>query len=397
MASKSVGRKLEVLVINQIAPSGLKRLNGDRYSVVKEARAPDAILVRSQDLHAFPFGPNLKAVGRAGSGTNNVPVEALSRLGIPVFNAPGANANAVKELVLAGMLMAARNIAGALEFARGLDVAAPDFDKRIEDGKKAFAGTELPGRTLGVVGLGRIGSLVADAGIRLGMRVLGHDPEITVDAAWSLPAQVRRASSVDEVLRNSHFVTLHLPLIERTRHLINAKAVEQMKQAAVLLNFSREGVVEDDAVLKALQTRRLRYYVTDFPTPALLRQSGVIALPHLGASTSEAEENCALMVVDQVRDYLEHGIVRNAVNFPDATMSRESPYRVAIANANVPNMLAGISNAMGAAGLNIHNMLNKSRGEMAYTLVDVDSEVPAGVIETLRAIDGVLAVRYLPA
>ena len=394
--AKAVERRIEVLVLNQIAQVGLKRLPQERYSIVKEAKAPDVILLRSQDMHGADFGANLKAIGRAGAGVNNIPVPELSRRGVPVFNAPGANANAVKELVMAGMLIAARNLAPALDFMRGLDTGVPDLEKRVEEGKKSFAGVELPGHTLGVIGLGKIGSLVADAAIRLGMHVLGFDPEITVDAAWSLPSQVRRAGSVEEVLKASHFVTLHVPFTENTKHLIHSRSVEQMKAGAILLNFSREGVVDDDAVLKGLKSHRLRCYVTDFPSAALLHQQGVVALPHLGASTREAEDNCAVMVVDQVRDYMEHGNLGNAVNFPDAIMQRESPYRLAIANANVPNMLARISHAMGDRGINIHNMLNKSRGEMAYTLVDVDSPVPADALEELRGIDGVLGVRYLP-
>jgi D-3-phosphoglycerate dehydrogenase len=389
-------RKFEVLVFNQLAHAGLKRFAPERYSLVKESKAPDAVLVRSYDLHGMDFGAQLKAVARAGAGTNNIPVAALSRRGIPVFNAPGANANAVKELVLAGLLIAARNLAPALDFVRGLAEGAGELDRRVEDGKKAFAGIELPGHTLGVIGLGKIGSLVADAAIRLGMHVIGYDPEITVDAAWSLPSQVRRAASIEELLKSSHFVTLHVPLGEKTRHLVDAKNVELLRAGAILLNFSREGVVDDDAVLEALQAHRLRAYVTDFPAAALLGQPGVIALPHLGASTREAEENSAVMVVDQLCDYLEHGNVRNAVNFPEAAMTRESPYRLAIANANVPNMLARISHAMGSRRINIHNMLNKSRGEMAYTLADVDSPVPAAALAELHGIDGVLTVRYLP-
>jgi len=390
-------RKFEVLVLNQIAQLGLKRFAPERYALVKESKAPDVVLVRSYDLHGMEFGAHLKAVARAGAGINNIPVAALSRRGVPVFNAPGANANAVKELVLAGLLIAARNLAPALDFVRGLGEEADGLDQRVEDGKKAFAGIELPGHTLGVIGLGKIGSLVADAAIRLGMHVTGYDPDITVDAAWSLPSQVRRAVSIEELLKGSHFVTLHVPLADRTRHLVNAKNIELLRAGGILLNFSREGVVDDDAVLKALRGHRLRAYVTDFPSAALLGQSGVVALPHLGASTREAEENSAVMVVDQVCDYLEHGNVRNAVNFPEAAMTRESPYRLAIANANVPNMLARISHAMGSRRINIHNMLNKSRGEMAYTLVDVDSAVPVAALAELRAIDGVLAVRYLPA
>ena len=390
-------RKLEVLVLNQVAQVGLKRFPAEHYSVVKDARAPDAIIVRSHDLHGFAFGPGIKAVGRAGAGVNNIPVKDLSARGVPVFNAPGANANAVKELVLAGMLIAARNLKGAIEYVDGLDAADADLEKRVEDGKKAYAGVELPGHTLGVIGLGKIGSLVADSAIRLGMHVLGFDPEITVDAAWGLPAQVRRAGSIEEVLKSSHFITLHVPLVEKTRGLIGARNVDQLRAGAILLNFSREGIVEDAAVVRSLRAHRLKQYVTDFPSAALLREPGVIALPHLGASTREAEDNCAVMVVDQVRDCLEHGNLRNAVTVPDCVMPRESPYRLAIANANVPNMLARISQAMGDRGINIHNMLNKSKGGMAYTLADVDSPVPETTLGELRAIDGVLAVRYLPA
>ncbi len=388
--------KLEVLVLNQISAAGLQRLDPQRYALVKDSADPDAVLVRSHDLHRAAFGDRLKAVARAGAGTNNIPVPAMSARGVPVFNAPGANANAVKELVIAGILMAARNLAPALDFVRALDSGAPDFDKRVEDGKKAFAGGELPGQTLGVIGLGKIGSLVADAAIRLGMQVVGYDPDITVEGAWSLPSQVRRANSVEELLRASRFVTVHVPLVEKTRHLIGARNLGLLRPGAILLNFSREGVVEDAAVLPALAAKQLHAYVTDFPTPALAGAPGVVALPHLGASTGEAEENSAVMVVDQLRDYLEHGNLRNAVNFPEAVMARESPYRLAIANANVPDMLARISHAMGERNINIHNMLNKSRGEVAYTLVDVDSPVPAAAISALRGIDGVLTVRYLP-
>ena len=388
--------KLEVLVLNPIAKVGLDRLPAERYAVVKESKSPDVILVRSADMHAMQFDANLKAVARAGAGVNNIPVPELSRRGVPVFNAPGANANAVKELVVAGLLIAARNLAPALDFVRSLDVNAKDLEKKVEGGKKAYAGIELPGHVLGVIGLGKIGSLVADAAIGVGMNVRGYDPHITVEAAWSLPSQVKRAASVEEVLKASHFVSLHVPLMDKTRHMISAKNLDTLRNGAVLLNFSREGVVADEAVLKGVTSGRLKWYVTDFPSPALIGAPGVIALPHLGASTGEAEDNSAVMVVDQLRDCLENGILRNAVNFPDADMPRESPYRLAIANANVPDMLARISHAFGARKINIHNMLNKSKGEMAYTLVDVDSPVPANALEDLRRIEGVLAVRYLP-
>jgi D-3-phosphoglycerate dehydrogenase / 2-oxoglutarate reductase len=399
MAEAAGGRtapRFKVLVLNQISSSGLARLPADRYEVGKDVTAPDAVLVRSADMHALALPPGVRAIARAGAGTNNIPVDAMSARGVPVFNAPGANANAVKELVLAAMLMSARNLGPALRFVAALDPADAAMDKRVEDGKKSFAGFELAGHTLGIVGLGKVGCLVADAAIKLGMDVLGFDPHITVDAAWSLPAQVRRAASVDDVLKNADFVSLHVPLVAATRDLVNATNLALMRSGAVLLNFSREGVANEAAVLAALDAQALRGYACDFPSAAVNAHPKVLALPHLGASTAEAEENCALMVVDQLREFLEHGNIVNAVNFPAVSMPRESAYRVAIANANVPNMLGQISTAMATAGLNIHNMVNKSRGDMAYTLVDVDSAVGEAVAESIRAITGVLSVRYLP-
>jgi len=388
--------RFEVLVLNQISANGLKRLPAERYTVGKDVTAPDAVLVRSADMHALAIAPSVVAIARAGAGTNNIPVKAMSERGVPVFNAPGANANAVKELVLAAMLMTARNLAPALRFVAALDAGSKHMEKEVEDGKKAFAGFELAGHTLGIVGLGKVGCLVADAAIKLGMEVYGFDPHITVDAAWSLPAQVKKAASVADVLKNADFVTLHVPLIDATRDLVNADNLGLMRAGAVLLNFSREGVANEAAVLAALDAKRLAWYACDFPSPAANAHPRVLALPHLGASTAEAEENCAIMVVDQLREYLEHGNVVNAVNFPAVSMARESAHRVAIANANVPNMLGQISTAMAAAGLNIHNMVNKSRGDMAYTLVDVDSPVSPQVLDSIRAINGVLSVRDLP-
>ena len=389
-------RRFDILVLNAISANGLKRLPAERYTVGKDFARPDAVLLRSADMHALAIAPSVLAIARAGAGTNNIPVKAMSARGVPVFNAPGANANAVKELVLAGMLLAARNLVPALRFVDGLNVKSADIDKTVEDGKKAFAGFELAGHTLGIVGLGKIGCLVADAAIKLGMNVLGYDPDITIDAAWSLPAQVKRAASVVDVLKNAHFISLHVPLVDATRNLVNADNVGQMRSGAVLLNFSREGVVHEAAVLAALNAKQLAWYVCDFPGAALHGHERVVALPHLGASTREAEENCAVMVADQLRDFLEHGNVANAVNFPQVSMARESRFRVAIANANVPNMLGQISTAMANSGLNIHNMVNKSRGDMAYTLVDVDSPVSDAVLEAIRGVTGVLAVRYLP-
>ncbi|MBT9589442.1 MAG: phosphoglycerate dehydrogenase [Thiobacillus sp.] len=386
----------KVLTLNAISARGLSRLP-QHYVVGGDVMDPDAILVRSANMHEMEIPASVRTIGRAGAGTNNIPVKKLSERGVPVFNAPGANANAVKELVVAGMLMGARNLVPASRFVEGLSGSDEEMHQATEAGKKQFAGMELPGRTLGVIGLGAIGSYIAEAAIKLGMNVVGFDPAITVDAAWRLPSQVKRAESVEDVLRQADFVTLHVPLLDSTRNLINAQRIEVMRPRAVLLNFAREGVVDNAAVVEALDANKLHAYICDFPANALNRHPKVVALPHLGASTSEAEENCAVMVAEQVADYLENGNIQNAVNFPNVSMPRESDYRIAIANANVPNMVSQISSVLAAAGINIHNMVNKSRGDMAYTLVDVDSAVPSAVIQLLAAISGVLAVRNLPA
>ena len=389
--------KYQILTYNQISAQGLHRFPSARYAIGKAVEHPDAIVLRSHDLRTTPIPASVKAIGRAGSGTNNIPVADMSKRGVPVFNAPGANANAVKELVFAALLIAARNVVPALRYVTSLDSGGADLAQRVEEGKKSFAGVELPGKTLGIIGLGAIGSLVADTAIKLGMKVTGFDPEITVDAAWRLPSSVRRAHSIEELLKHSDFVTLHVPLLAVTRHLIDQERLSAMKAGASLLNFARDAIVDEQAVIAALRNHRLKYYLCDFPSAALLHEPGVAALPHLGASTEEAEENCAIMVVDQVREFLENGVIANAVNFPNVDMSRESPFRIAIANANVPNMVGQISTTMAKAALNIHNMVNKSRGEMAYTLVDVDSPIQPSVIDAISTIDGVLSVRAIPA
>ncbi len=388
--------KLRILTLNNISSQGLQRFPVERYLAEPDVEEPDAILVRSHNMHDFELPDTVKAIGRAGAGTNNIPVARMSERGVPVFNTPGANANAVKELVLAALLMAARNLTDAVRFVDTVEGSDEEINRVVEASKKKFAGVELPNRTLGVIGLGKIGSLVADAAIRLGMNVWGYDPNITVDAAWSLPAQVQKANSIEQLLRKCEFLTVHVPLLDSTRGLINAGRLSMMSSGSVVLNFARDGVVDNEAVLAALNTGHLKYYVCDFPSSRLKQSSRVIALPHLGASTREAEENCAVMVVDQVRDYLEHGNIRHADNFPEVSMARESPYRLGVANSNVPNMVSQISTAVADAGLNIHNMINKSRDDMAYTLVDVDSAVPPGVISAIESIAGVLMVRYLP-
>ena len=387
--------RFRVAVFNAVSPRGLARLHAPDFQVGKGLESPDAILLRSHVLSEADIAASVKAVGRCGTGVNNIPVDAMSKRGVPVFNAPGANANAVKELVLAAMLASARNLVPAAAYVQSLEDGA-NFEARVEEGKKQFAGIELPGRTLGVIGLGAIGGLLAEAATRLGMKVTGFDPHITVDNAWRLPAAVRRATSIEQVLKAAEFVTLHVPLTDRTRHLIDAKRLAGAHKSMVLLNFARDAVVDEEAVLHALADKRLAAYICDFPSPRLQGKPGVVALPHLGASTEEAEENCAFMVVDQLREYLEQGTVRNAVNFPSVEMARESPHRIAIANANVPNMVGQISTTMAQAGLNIHNMVNKSRGEMAYTLVDLDSAAAPEVIERIARIPGVLSIRSVP-
>ncbi len=391
-----MARAHKILTLNAISAKGLARLP-QSYTVGGDVNDPDAILVRSANMHEMTIPASVKAIGRAGAGTNNIPVKAMSERGVPVFNAPGANANAVKELVIAGMLMGVRNLVPAVKFSESLTGSDEEIHKATEAGKKQFAGGELPGKTLGVVGLGAIGSLVADAAIKLGMNVVGFDPSITVEAAWRLPAQVKKAASVEDLLRQSDFVTLHVPLIDATKNLVNAERIAAMRHGAILLNFAREGTVDNTAVVEALNAGKLAAYICDFPANALKNNPKAVTLPHLGASTGEAEENCAIMVAQQVADFLENGNILNSVNFPNVEMGRESAWRLALANANVPNMVGLITSTLAEAGLNIHNMVNKSRGDMAYTLVDVDSAVTDALLQKLAAIDGVLNVRYLPA
>jgi D-3-phosphoglycerate dehydrogenase / 2-oxoglutarate reductase len=389
--------RFSIQTLNNIANVGLKRLPEKRYLVANDAAAPDAILVRSQKMHDLPIPDSVRAIGRAGAGTDNIPIAKLSARGVPVFNAPGANANAVNELVLTALLLASRNLVPALHFVHDM----PELDDKalhalMEDKKKLFAGSELPDHTLGIIGLGAIGSLVAETAIKLGMKVVGYDPEITVEGAWRLPSQVKKAESVEEVVKAGDFISLHVPLVEKTRRLINAERIALMRNHAVLLNFARDGLIDDAAVIAGLQSKKIKYYLSDFPSSKLRHHPHVIAFPHLGASTAEAEENCAVMVVDQLRDFLEHGNISNSVNFPNAQLSRESPFRLGIAHANVPNMLAQISSSLGESDVNIHNMLNKSKGEVAYTLVDIDSSVSADVIGKIAATKGVLSVRSIP-
>lgn len=386
----------KIQTLNSISPLGLDRLPRDQYEVASDMSQPDAIMVRSADMHKTELPATVKAIGRAGAGVNNIPVPQLTQKGVVVFNAPGANANAVKELVLAAMFLAARNLVPAAEFVRKLDGDDHAQHKAVEDGKKKFKGFELPGRTLGVVGLGAIGVKVANSAMALGMKVIGYDPSITVQNAWQLNAGVQQALSVDDLLARSDFITLHVPLIDATKKMINADRLRIMRKGATLLNFARDGIVDVEAVKAGLDSGKLTAYVCDFPSTVLKSHPKFIALPHLGASTDEAEDNCAVMVADQLRDFLEAGNIRNSVNFPEAVMPRlEGTQRIAIVNANVPNMVGQMSGVFGKHKLNIADMLNKSRGEIAYTLVDTDSSVPDAALDELRAIQGVLSVRRI--
>ena len=385
----------KIQTLNNISVAGLNRLPRERYEIASEMAHPDAILVRSAKMHELPIPDTVKAIGRAGAGVNNVPVDAMTGRGVAVFNAPGANANAVKELVLAGMLLAARNIVQGWHFVRGLEGDDAALDKAAEAGKKRFVGFELPGRTLGVIGLGAIGVLVANAARALGMQVIGYDPSITVRSAWRLESEVEPALSVDDVLARSDFLTFHVPLTEQTRQMINAERIRTLRDGAVLLNFSRSGIIDDDAAVTALDAGKLSAYVCDFPSTLLKDHPRVVTLPHLGASTREAEENCAVMVADQVRDYLEDGNVSNSVNFPSIQLPRTEGYRMSVVNRNVPNMVGQVSTDLAEDGLNIVDMLNRSRGDLAVTLIDTDEPCPEATVQRIAAIDGVLSVRCL--
>ena len=385
----------KVLTLNNIAVEGLRRFPRKLYEVSSEMADPDAIVLRSHDMHNMEIPCSVAAIGRAGAGVNNIPIEALSKRGVPVFNAPGANANAVKELAVAGMLIAARNICNARDYVRGLDLDGDALDTAVEAGKKRFVGFELPGKTLGVIGLGAVGVEVANVALSLGMKVVGYDPAITVKRAWQLSAGVQQVDTLDQLFKESHFISLHVPLMDETRGLVNGDRLALMRSGGVVINFARGGVADDAAILGALNSGNLHGYITDFPKPLLIGHPNVIALPHLGASTSEAEENCAVMVAENLRDYLENGNVRFSVNFPETVIPRLGAYRITIANANVPNMVGQISTCLARANLNIEDLLNKSHGELAYTIVDLDDRVPDETIAELRAIDGVLALRNL--
>ncbi len=385
----------KVLTLNNIAVEGLRRLPRERYEVASEVSHPDAILLRGYDLHEMDIPESVAAIGRAGAGTNNIPVAAMSVRGIPVFNAPGANANAVKELAIAGMLIGARNLCRASEYVAALSETGDALERVVEAGKKQFVGFELPGKTLAVVGLGAIGVEIANTALSLGMKVVGFDPAITVRNAWQLSAGVDHAETMEQLFHQADFVTLHVPLIDATRHLVNAELLALLNDNAVLVNFARGGVVDNDAVISALDNGKLHAFVTDFPTPELIAHPKAVTLPHLGASTTEAEENCAIMVAENVKEFLENGNIRFSVNFPESRLPRLDAWRITLANANVPNMVGQISTCIANAGLNIEDLLNKSIGELAYTIVDVNSEPTPELLAEVAAIEGVLTLRNL--
>src|SRR5690242_13323055 len=388
--------RFKILTLNNISARGLARLPRERYDVGSEVAEPDGILVRSADMHKVAVAPSVLAIGRAGAGTNNIPVAEMSKRGVPVFNAPGANANAVKELVLASLFLAARNIGQAWDFARSLNGDDETIDKAVEAGKKKFVGFEIPGRTLGVVGLGAIGVEVANSAVALGMKVLGYDPQITVQRAWQLSSSVEQALSLDDLFARADAITVHVPQNEHTKKLVNEARLKLMKKGGIILNFARAGIVDDAAVISALESGRLHAYVCDFPKNALKDHPKVVTLPHLGASTGEAEENCAVMVADQIRDFLENGNIKNSVNYPEAVLPRApNTTRLVVANSNVPNMVGQISTCLAAAKINIADLLNKSRGEYAYTLIDADGTIGDDLLQKVRAIDGVLSARIV--
>ena len=386
----------KILTLNNISVKGLQRLPRENYEVASEVSHPDAVLLRSFKMHDMDIPESVAAIGRAGAGVNNIPVEKMTNLGVPVFNAPGANANAVKELVLAGLLMASRNIGGAMTFADGLNGTDAEISTAVESGKKNFVGSELPSKTLGVVGLGAIGLRVANAALSLGMKVVGYDPQISVQSAWQLSSGVEKAVSIDHLFSRCDAISVHVPLMDATRGLASAERIAMMPKGGILVNLARGGICDDEAVLAALDSGHLHSYVIDFPTGELLKHSKVISFPHLGASTAEAEENCAVMVADSVREFLEDGTVRNSVNFPEAVMPRNGGSRITIANANVPNMVGQISTILAESQLNIADLLNKSRGDIAYTIIDLDDDISEATLDAIRAIEGVLALRHLP-
>ncbi|MCP4653709.1 MAG: phosphoglycerate dehydrogenase [Candidatus Omnitrophica bacterium] len=385
----------KIMKLNKISPVGLEKFPLDRYEIGTEITSPDAIVLRSFKMHDMNLPDSLLAVGRAGAGVNNIPIDKCSNKGVVVFNTPGANANAVKELTITGLLLAARDIAGGIKFAQTLKGKGVDVPALIEKNKKNFAGSEIMGKTLGVVGLGKIGVMVANAALDLGMEVIGYDPFISVESAWGLSREVKRAPGLDALVSSADYISLHMPLTDVTRGLINAEKFNRMKKGVRILNFSRGGIVNNDDLAKAIKSAVVKRYVTDFPDDEILSMENVITIPHLGASTEEAESNCAIMVAKQIRNFIEHGDIKNSVNYPNCKLEQNSGYRLLVMNKNIPNMVGQISTILAEANINIIEMLNKSKGENACNIIDVSNQPTEGIVKNIYGIEGVVKVRVL--
>lgn len=382
---------------NAISSKGLSRFNADNYSVSSESELPEGVLLRSQKLHNEVLPDSVLAVARAGAGTNNIPTDSYTEQGIVVFNTPGANANAVKELIVAGLLLGSRDIYGGMNYVQELSHMddSGEMGKLLEKEKKRFAGSEITGKTLGVVGLGAIGSIIANLALDLGMEVIGYDPAISVEAAWQLSSRVERMDSLEALLGRADFITLHVPAIPATKHLINKDTLALMKSSAKILNFAREEIVSTDDMVAALDQGTIAGYISDFPAPALLGRTDVLLMPHIGASTEEAEENCAVMAADQLMDYLENGNIRNSVNYPPTKMARNGGSRITFTNNNVPKVLGSVLSVLADAELNVVDMVNKSRGEIAYNIIDVEGDLSPSIEAAIAAVEGVVRVRII--
>ena len=379
---------------NAISPTGLAKFDGARYKVSSESMNPSGVLLRSYKLTKDELPLTVAAVARAGAGTNNIPIAELTETGVVVFNTPGANSNAVKELICAGLMMSSRDIFGGLKFVDGLgNQSAEELDPRLESEKKRFAGAEIYGKTLGIVGLGAIGSLVANMALDLGMRVVGYDPAISVESAWRLSSRVEKMPSLDRLLEESDYITLHVPAIDATKSMINSESISRMKPGVKLLNFARKEIVSADDVIAALDAGKMGRYVTDFPTPELIGHPRVLAMPHIGASTGEAEDNCAVMAADQLIDFLENGNIKNSVNFPDTSMARGSDFRLTFSNSNVPNVLSTVLSQISSTGANVIDLVNQSRNEIAYNIMDIDQPVTEELVDAILNLNGVIRVR----
>ena len=384
-----------IRTMNKISPKGLELFPRDRYEVASELPNPDAILVRSADLHGLELPETLKAIARAGAGVNNIPVSRCSDRGVAVFNTPGGNANAVKELTIASLLLASRDILGGIRWGASIAERADEVPDLVEQGKARFEGPEIRGKILGVIGLGAVGVMVANDAMALGMKVIGYDPYISVDAAWNLSGQVERAETLEGLLARSDYVSLHVPLADGTRGLLDARKFRGMKKGARIINLARGGLVNEADIIAALNAEKLAFYVTDFPTAELLACPRAVCVPHLGASTPEAEDNCALMAVKQLMDFLEAGTIRNSVNFPRCVLDQRAPYRLLVANRNIPNMVGQITTILAAAGINIMDLINHHRDEYAYNIIDTEQQIPPAVLEQLRGVEGIIRCRLI--